>query len=618
MQRSIRGMGAIWRAVSFSVLLLGPALALANTAEPDTPLEDVQTVAEDDQAGSLAILSDAVGNVLTLHEANDAGDDDPIIARRFPADGPADDEPVVIDTLTDAESRLDTDAAMNSQGAFILVWNELPEDDTADDRPLVAQHFNPDLEPMGDRIVLTANATDLADVDLNDNGDFVAAWSIDDGTLAGAQRVQRFDATGTPTSDAFTLVADDNELVTDVAIAASGAFVASYTAEPDDSDTNSNAQAFFRLFDAQGEPVGDAVQANTDDSDLFRTAVDMTPAGEFVMAWGGGDPSFIHARRFDADGQPQGAPFQINLDAGASEPLIALDAYGRFVVIWAGADEVFARRFSASGVGAEVTTLYDGQSPQGLDVVLDADGDYAAIWTEASDTSPNKGVYARRVVGPETVDLAATLVASSSSVAPGGTVEYQLTVDNNHDPVAPVDTELTGATTLNRAIGAATGVTATFTLPSSLSGITLSDTAAPSGRTFDCDAPDGKTLTCTLEGGLYAGESLSARVSAQAGDALQTVQTDVLVSANQFDSDEASDDGNNRDSASVTVTEDGDDSSPGNGGSNDGASDNDDDDGSSGGGCTLAENTAFDPTLLLLLACAATIIVVRRRDRARR
>lgn len=612
MQRSIRGMGAVWRGISFSGLLLCAALALANTGGPDTPLEDVQMVIDDDEAGSLAVLSDAVGNILTLHEANDAGDNDPILARRFPAGGPPAEELVTIDTLTDAESRLDTDAAMDAQGGFVLVWNQLPEG--GGDRPLVAQHFSPNLEPVGDRILLAANATGLADVDLNDNGDFAVVWSIDDGTIAGAQRVQRFNAAGSPTSEAFTLVASDNELISDVAIAASGAFVASYTADPDDSDTNPNAQAFFRLFDAQGDPVGEAVQANTNDSDLFWTTVDMTSAGQFVVAWGSDDSGFVSARRFDAAGQPQGAPFQVNVDAGASEPQVALDAYGRFVVIWAGADEVFARRFSAAGEGADVITVYDGQNPRALDVALDADGDYAAIWTEVSDTSPNRGVYARRYAGPETVDLAATLVASSDSVAPGGTVEYQLTVDNNHDPVAPVDTGLTGANTLNNAIGAATGVTATFTLPASLSAITLSDATAPSGRTFDCAPPEGNTLNCALEGALYAGESLSASVSATASDQLQTVQTDVFVSANQFDSDEASDEGNNRDSASVTVAENGDDSSPGNGGSNGSASDSDDDDGGSGGGCTIAENAAFDPTLLLLLACAAAILVVRRRN----
>ena len=615
MQRSIRGMGAIWRAVSFSVLLLGPALAMANTAEPDTPLEDVQTVTADDEANSIAILSDAVGNIVTIHDTGTAGQRDTIYARRYPADSPPADQPIALDTLAADESRTDTDAAMDAQGNFVLVWSG-SVDDSSSERRLIAQRFNADLTPMGDRIVLAPAARDISDVDMNPAGDFAVVWPIEDDTLSGSQIVQRFNAEGQATSERFTLVDDGSTFISDVAIAPSGAFVASYI--DSGSDTATNAQAVFQLFDAQGARVGDPVRANTDDSDQARTAVAMGAAGQFVVAWSDAEAEIVTARRFDSTGQPRADQFTASALDGARGPQVGYDANGGFVIIWRGNDEVFARRYTVEGEARDIVTLYSDQSPRYLDVAVDADGDYAAIWTEASDTSPNKGVYARRVVGPETVDLAATLVASSSSVAPGGTAEYQLTVDNNHDPVAPVDTELTGATTLNRAIGAATGVTATFTLPSSLSGITLSDTAAPSGRTFDCDAPDGNTLTCALQGALYAGESLSSRVSAQAGDALQTVQTDVLVSANQFDSDEASDDGNNRDSARVTVTEDGDDSSPGNGGSNDGASDNDDDDGSSGGGCTLAEKAAFDPTLLLLLACAATIIAVRGRDKARR
>jgi hypothetical protein len=516
-------MVSIWRCFSFSGLLICASLALASTGGSDTPREDVQTVIGDADATSIAVLSDAVGNIVTNHEVSDAGDNDPIFARRYPAaDGQASDEPIAIDTLTDEESRLDTDAAMDAGGNFIVVWNSLPEDSSGA-RRLVAQRFNADLTPIGERIVLALNAHDVSDVDMNASGDFAVVWAIDNGTLNGAQVVQRFNAAGTSTSNMFTLVSNDNELISDVAIAPSGAFVVSYTADATSSDTN--AHAFFQLFDAQGERVGEAVQANTDDSDLFWTAVDMEAAGNFVVAWGDGESEAVDARRFDSNGQARGDQFRVSVADGASEPQVALDASGRFVVIWAGKDEVFARRYSAEGDATEIVTVYDGQNPQDLDIAADADGDYAVIWTEVSETSPNQGVYVRRYVGPESVDLATSLVADNDSVAPGAAIGYRLTIDNNHDPVAPVDTGLSGANTLNTAIGAATGVVATITLPASLSDIAISDATAPSDRAFDCAPPDANTLTCRLEGALYAGEGVSARVLARAGDQLQTIQT---------------------------------------------------------------------------------------------
>ena len=605
MRYGISGMAALGRGLSFSVLLLGATLAGANTDMADSPLEDAQTVTDNNSAQGIAILSDALGNVVTLYEANQSDDNDAILARRFPNNSDGLGEPVIIDTLTAAESRLDSEAAMESDGDIVLVWNQLPEANSGE-RPLVLQRFDRDFQATGGRSILTANANGLADMDVNDNGDMAVAWPIDNDTVFGAQVIQRFNDQGDATSDMFTLVDDDNELITDVAIAPSGAFVASYI--DGRSDSTRNASVYVQLFDAQGQRLGDPIQVNSDATDSFRTAVDMDTEGRFVVAWSDDDAEIVTARRFDSTGQPLGEQFQVSGNEGNRDPRLAYDAKGRFVVLWRGNDEVFARRYNAQGEPAEVVTLYSGQTPAYLDVASDADGDYAAIWTEISDNSPDRGIYARRYVGAENVDLAVSLVPANNSVAPGATVGYRLAVDNNHEIAAPVRTELPGANTINQAIGAATGVVTTVTLPAGLSEITISDQSALDGRSFDCNTAAATTRTCRLAGALYAGESLSARITATAGDKLQTLESTVAVTARQFDSDESSDTGNNRDSASVSVTAD-------SAGDASDAGGNEDDDSGSGGGCTMAGNAAFDPTFFILLACAGLLLASRHRKR---
>ncbi|MES1931547.1 VBCS repeat-containing protein [Salinisphaera shabanensis T35B1] len=579
-------------------------LAVASTSGPDTARDDVQTVQAGEDATSIAVLSDAVGNVTAIYGSDAADEEDTIFARRYPAGGPVADEPVALDTLTGDESRSDTSAAMDADGNLILVWSGAVT--ALAERRLIAQRFNADLTPRGDRIILAPAAQDISDVAMNAGGEFVVIWTVDNGSIEGSQRVQRFNAAGQATSETFTLVDDDNTFISDAAISPSGAFVVSYIGGR--NETNAIERVFFQLFNTQGERVVNGARANTDDIDMFRTTVAMDATGHFIVAWSDDEAEFVDARRFDATGQPLGNTFRVSQDDNARGPQIAADANGGFVLIWRGSDEVFARRYSANGEGTDRVTVYRGQSPTYLHVTTDADGDYAAIWRESSATSSSRGVYLRRYIGPEDIDLAARLVATNESVPPGGSVSYRLTIDNNHDSVSPV-TSGTNADTLNRAIGAATGISAEITLPASLTDIDVSNITAPAGRTFECTATATSTLTCGLNGALYAGESIAARITARADDQLQTLQANVSATADQFDSNEASDTGNNGDSATITIAESSGDTPANSGGG-------DDDDGGSGGGCTTAENSAFDPTFIVLLALAGIIIARRRRDQS--
>ncbi len=118
------------------------------------------------------------------------------------------------------------------------------------------------------------------------------------------------------------------------------------------------------------------------------------PAGNFTVVWTGldGDGDGVFARRFSADGTPLGAEFRVNtVIAGAqSAPAVAMDAQGRFVVVYAAPDAdgngIYARRYAASGSALDaapfrvnVGTAGDQAAP---DVAAAPDGATVIAWSE--------------------------------------------------------------------------------------------------------------------------------------------------------------------------------------------------------------------------------------------
>jgi hypothetical protein len=166
---------------------------------------------------------------------------------------------------------------------------------------------------------------------------------------------------------------------------------------------------FARLYDATGTPQGDQFQVNT-----YTTGgqgmpdVAMSPGGEFVVVWAGRgeeDDGGIFGRRFGAAGVPFDGDFNINTYTTnrQSQPSVASDGEGAFVVVWSSDDQiaadldVFGQRFDAKGVrvGDEFlvntyTTLHQ-DSPQ---VSMDSVGNFVVVW-DSSDQVDTTGVFAQ-------------------------------------------------------------------------------------------------------------------------------------------------------------------------------------------------------------------------------
>ena len=106
----------------------------------------------------------------------------------------------------------------------------------------------------------------------------------------------------------------------------------------------------LRRFDSQGSPLGADFQVNTyTTGEQDQPRVGSTPDGTFVVVWRsdgspGTDDGYrsIQGRLFEADGMPIGNQFQVNSHPTGYEfyPDIAVRDDGAFLVTWSTNDSV--------------------------------------------------------------------------------------------------------------------------------------------------------------------------------------------------------------------------------------------------------------------------------------
>lgn len=173
------------------------------------------------------------------------------------------------------------------------------------------------------------------------------------------------------------------------------------------SDGNATIGASFPITILQAPPSGGSeFRVNTTTSGMQgEPDVAMDAEGDYVVVWSSISAASgydIFAQRYNALGQPQGSEFQVNTytthhQSGAS---IAMDTDGDFVVVWnsytqdGDAGGIYSQRFNSHGLaqGSEfrVSTFTTGYQ-QGVDVAMDADGDFAIAFQDVME-----GVFVRR------------------------------------------------------------------------------------------------------------------------------------------------------------------------------------------------------------------------------
>lgn len=323
--------------------------------------------------------------------------------------------------------------ASDKNGDFVVVWQDGPNSHTSSPAPgpdgsgygIFAQRYKANGQPQGNEIYVNAHVSGdqvQPAVAMDDNGDFVIAWTDKSGEDGAGDGVfaQEYYANGTASGEfQVNTTSADNQEQPAVAMDAGGDFVVSWTTFAYYSDI------YARRFSAGTDPstststeflvTTKSVAAHNGHS---QSSVAMDDAGDFVIAWTsygeGGYPSAsgedIRAERFDSKGDPQTSNAVINVNTYTSgnqnHPAVAMDANGEFVVAWeddSGEDlsgaGVFANVYNSDGTAltSEFEVNQTTAGPQELpNVSMDTSGDFVVTWENYTAGGSYSDVYERR------------------------------------------------------------------------------------------------------------------------------------------------------------------------------------------------------------------------------
>jgi hypothetical protein len=291
--------------------------------------------------------------------------------------------------------------AMDAGGNFVVVWHSAGQDGS--DYGVFGQRYDAAGTPRGGEFQVNTYTTDgqgTPVVAMDPLGNFIVVWAgySQDGSSAGVFG-QRFDAAGTPRGNEFRVntYTTGGQRHADVAMDAAGNFVVVW--ESPDQDGH-QAGVFGQRYDATGTPQGGEFRINTYTTNFQgQPALAMDAGGRFVVVWESfdhdGDLTGIFGQRFDAGGVPQGGEFQVNTYTTDDQvfPAVAMDPVGNFVVVWMsytqdGSDAgIFGQRYDAGGTpqGAEFrVNTYTTTREEFPKVRLDAGGNFVVVWTSAN------------------------------------------------------------------------------------------------------------------------------------------------------------------------------------------------------------------------------------------
>jgi hypothetical protein len=260
-------------------------------------------------------------------------------------------------------------------------------------------------------------------------GGFVVAWqsAFGDGNDGGI-RAQRYDSAGSPLGTEFRVntYAYGTQAAPAVGANASGGFVVVW-------HSNSSAGPIYDVlgqrYDASGAPAGQEFSVAVGAYQVVP-AVAVAPSGSFMVVWyktfyvppDPPLPGDVYARLFDSSGVPQGSAFRVNTFTTGFQlgPSVAADPTGNFIVVWSsfmdesgtpGGSGVFGQRYAASGapLGPEFrVNSYTPGNQYGHAVATDPSGNFVVAWTsESSGNPPEPGLFAQRFassgapLGPE-------------------------------------------------------------------------------------------------------------------------------------------------------------------------------------------------------------------------
>lgn len=335
--------------------------------------EDLDALANSISAGDQsepAIASDGAGRIIVVWQSDGQG----IYAQRFSADGQkVGTEFLVNEAATGDQEK--PDVAMDGAGNFIVVW----QGQGNDQQEIFARQFDWNAVAQGPEFQVNTNEffyqVDPAVATNPATGDFVVAWSS---WVTGRDvRFRRYAADGAAIDGSERVAGGGrNSSQVDVAMNASGDFVLAW----DDGLDSSSSEVYAQKFGSDGAEVVSPFQVNLDSTELQQDpSVALDADGKFTVVWetekSGVALKTGWLRSFAADGTPSSEDISLSEQPslGLANPVIAVDGQGRRIVAWRGGRENFSssddgdlgiRIFDADGTALSGDTRLTGQYTQ--------------------------------------------------------------------------------------------------------------------------------------------------------------------------------------------------------------------------------------------------------------
>ena len=351
------------------------------------------------------VAIDSSGNFVVVWEDERNGQFD-IFLQRYHASGEIAGSNRIVNDNPDITYQGFPDVAMNKRGDFVIVW----EDCRDNHYDVYFQRFNAAGEPQGSNQRANEDIDGEeqwdANVVMDEQGQFIITWNdFRDGN--GDIYFQMFNANGT-TIGINTQVNSDTEGADQwmpvIARDNDGNFIIAWEDEREE-----NGDIYSQIFNSNGEGIGDNQRMNewADGEDQWSPSVAMETNGDFVVVWEDYREAHddIFFQRGNISEGKQGANQKVHKSATVDNqwaPAVAMDADGRFVIVWEGEREddviIFRQDFNPTGLSVENSEAIENSfEPEGQwspCVTMNASGQSVIAWEDWRNC--NQDIYCQR------------------------------------------------------------------------------------------------------------------------------------------------------------------------------------------------------------------------------
>ncbi|MFT6227710.1 MAG: hypothetical protein ACJARE_002119, partial [Paracoccaceae bacterium] len=252
----------------------------------------------------------------------------------------------------------------------------------------------PFMARLADGNIITAWHSEQQDISgVDDWGVFIQLWDARGNKIGGEIQVNQTEA--------------GEQYARDVTALSDGGFVVGFY---------NNADVFFRIHGADGQPTGDEVSA-AEITSSTQTDISIAPlaAGAFMAVWtttgvdGSGDS--VAGRVFNADGSPASAEFQINIDTYSTQagPTATTLSNGNVAVLWhnysngttgdGSANATMLRIYTPSGAALTptetVVNTYANSNQDNAVVAALVGGGFVTVWESYAQDGSGEGIFAQ-------------------------------------------------------------------------------------------------------------------------------------------------------------------------------------------------------------------------------